>query len=413
MTSPTQPAQPGLTPLGSGTAGSLPAHEVAGPTVDPSDHVDWTAYTHQELYAMVMSANPQAIQERAQTVQQYARDMHDVTGFVHDTAQNMFGLWSGSSADQAAQTINKVTKWADHTAETASHVAHNIGQYADALNEARATMPEPINWGAVNKALSGGTVHLNTSGFNAATVEAIEQGHHLNTQQAQQKELANKNKAVEVMQKYHTTSASIYRSTPTFANPPGITQVPIDPVQAPPTWPPVVTTPVSPVNPPTQPIDPTDPGNNGDNGTTTTSSAAPMTVSGATPGFAPGTGGLPGGNSPGIAALGGLGSGGLVNNEGGWGGFGSSGGAGAAPSSSGTSPTSGARVLGRAAAANEEAAAPRGAVAEGEGEGWGGFGPMGGMGTGRDGDSGHRDKYGLEPDVIGELPPAFPPVLGL
>ena len=361
---------------------------------------------------MIMSANPQAIQERAQAVRKFAQDMHKVTDFVHDTAQNMFGLWSGSSAQQAAQTINQVTSWADHTAETASQIAHSLGHYADALNEARDTMPEPINWGAVNKALSGGTVDLSTSGVNAATIQAIARGHHLNTPQAQQKELANKTKAVAVMRKYHATSTSIYRTTPTFTNPPGITTVPIDPVQQPPTWPPVGATwpPVS---------GPGDPGTRSE-GTTTTSSATPIATTGigtAPTGLPPvGAGsGLGNGYNAGIAALGGLGSGGVVNDEGGWGGFGSSDGVGATVSS----PIVGTRAaVGPGAASGataEESAGSRAAVAaEGDGEaGWGGFGPMGGRGAGGVGDLEHRDRYAVRADVIGDLPEAFPPVIGL
>jgi hypothetical protein len=52
-----------------------------------------------------------------------------------------------------------------------------------------------------------------------------------------------------------------------------------------------------------------------------------------------------------------------------------------------------------------------GAAAAEEG-GWGGFAPMGGGARSeRDGD--HRDRYAGKPDLFGELPPAYPPVLGL
>jgi uncharacterized protein YukE len=384
-------------------------------TVTPAEHIDWNGYTHQELYGMIMSANPQAIQERAQAVHNFAQDMHNVTGFVHDTAQNMFGLWSGSSAEQAAHTINEVTNWADHTAETASQVAHSLGHYADALNEARNTMPEPINWGAVHKALSGGTVDLSTSGVNAATIQAIEQGHHPSTQQAQQKELENKTKAVVVMRKYHATSASIYHATPTFTNPPGITAVPVDPVEPPPAWPPAGVTWPPPSGPPTGPVDP---GKDGGGDTTTTSGAAPMTTTGiGTTGLSPvGVGSGTGSYNSGIAALGGFGSGGLVNDEGGWGGFGSSGGAGAPIVAARATALRPGTASGAAALEETEVAGSRAAMAaEGQAEaGWGGFAPMGGAGgAGGGSDLDHRNRYGLRPDVIGELPEAFPPVLGL
>jgi hypothetical protein len=53
------------------------------------------------------------------------------------------------------------------------------------------------------------------------------------------------------------------------------------------------------------------------------------------------------------------------------------------------------------------------AAAEGQAAGWSGFAPTPPVRSTDDGDGEHRDRYSGRPDLIGELPPAFPPVLGL
>jgi hypothetical protein len=65
------------------------------------------------------------------------------------------------------------------------------------------------------------------------------------------------------------------------------------------------------------------------------------------------------------------------------------------------------------AAMDAEAAMARmAATAEGQ-AGWNGFAPMSpGRGTGAEDDK-HRDRFARQTDLVGELPPAFPPVLGL
>jgi hypothetical protein len=62
--------------------------------------------------------------------------------------------------------------------------------------------------------------------------------------------------------------------------------------------------------------------------------------------------------------------------------------------------------------ATEDGVAPVADAAVEEPAGWNGFAPMAGGRRG-DEDAQHRDRYAGRPDLIGELPPAFPPVLGL
>jgi hypothetical protein len=186
---------------------------------------------------------------------------------------------------------------------------------------------------------------------------------------------AAKTTAVHVMQRYEQTSVQAYHGMPTFTKPPTVPGVHVPPPVAPPQPPQIV----PPVPPLPQPV----------TGPTTTPSSVttPADFAGsasAATGF-----GAPGGASGGA-------SGGMAG--------GVAGGASAAVPGA----VSGA---GMAAATEGQLAAMT--AAEAEPAGWSGFAPMGAGGRGGDRDGEHHDRYAGRPDLIGELPPAFPPVLGL
>jgi PPE family len=182
---------------------------------------------------------------------------------------------------------------------------------------------------------------------------------------------ATKDKAVAVMNRYEAASVQAYHGMPTFTAPPRVPGVHVPPPVSPPQPTPIV----PPISPTQQPM-PT-------LSAATTPSDFVGSTSGAT-GFG-GPGGLAG------SAVGGI-SGGVA------------GGASAALPGA----VSGAGMI---AATEGELAAMNAAQAE-QG-GWSGFAPMGAGGQRGAQDGEHRDRYAGRPDLIGELPPAFPPVLGL
>ncbi len=189
---------------------------------------------------------------------------------------------------------------------------------------------------------------------------------------------ATKDKAVAVMHRYETASVQAYHGMPTFTPPPRVPGVHVPPPVSPPR-----PTPIVPPVPPAQQPAPT---------TTQSSVTTPSDFTGSTSGATGfgGPGGLPG------SAVGGLSGGGLA--------------AGVAGGASAALPgaVSGAGMM---AATEGELAAMNAAQAE-QG-GWSGFAPMGAGGQRGAQDEEHRDRYAGRPDLIGELPPAFPPVLGL
>ncbi|HEX3588286.1 MAG TPA: PPE domain-containing protein [Pseudonocardiaceae bacterium] len=350
-------------------------------------HTHWEHYSHQQMWDMIMSADPKAVMGRATDMSDLAKAMGEDAEQVRSTLQTLLSSWSGPAADQTAAAIKPVLDWAAEAATTATEIAARMGHYAEAINTARTHMPAPVDYRQLNAVADGQTVTVSDLDVNAPELSAMAHGHTATAEQA----AASKSKAVEVMRRYEHTSATAYHGMPTFSRPPklpGLVSQPPAPTMPPPPGP-------VPTQPPGH--DKTEPS------PTAPASTLPSSVGATTPSsfvgpLSPGGLGAAVGGGPGL-----VGTGGAI----GGGGIGAAGAVGASnPLVSGAAVGEGAMsTAGRMAAAEGELAAEQG--------GWGGFAPMGGGGarSGQDGE--HRDKYAGKPDLFGELPPAFPPVLGL
>jgi uncharacterized protein YukE len=339
---------------------------------------------------MVESADPKELLTRANDLDALAKRMGDNVNAASKAITKLMSTWSGPAADQSASVVQPLLNWASGAATTGSQIANRLGHYAEALNRARLEMPSPVDPTQLDAVAGGGTATVNNLSMNEPELTAMANGDTATQAQAS----AAKAKAVEVMRRFEQESESAYHGMPTFTKPPKAGNFPSpEPMPEPPV--PPIPHPPKP-QPPTQtPPTTQQPGNPANPGASTSTSASDyrgpsglgVDLGTGSPGGAAAFGA--GGGLPGT----GMGSGGVIGMAG-----------------LGTGPVSG---------VGEEAAAQRaGAMAAGEAAaeqaGVEGFAPMG-MGGGRSGDADreHRNSYGEESNLIGELPAAFPPVLGL
>jgi hypothetical protein len=350
--------------------------------------IQWERFSLQDMWNMLMAADPRALSQQAELTQRVAGHFRDTADLVHPAARQAMGAWSGDAAQTASEAFDGMLTWSDHTATTTSHVARLLDSYARVVNTARLNMPNPIQVGDL---LPGGAI---------ATAQDVTNAH---------------THAVQVMQHYETNSMDIYHELGKYQYATPTKPFPGDPLPAP-----IAPEPPAPVITTSPPPNGGTPGGGtggggvpSGGGTTTSSSFTPGP--GDTPGgFQTGAGGGIGGGA-GIDQFGGAG---LVGAPGMLGGesVGASGGMVRGLGAKGLAGEAG--VLGEpatsgvGAASEAEANMARMAAAE-EHAGWNGFGaipPTGGAPG--EGDGEHHDKFAGRSDIIGELPPAFPPVLG-
>ncbi|XVS62553.1 PPE domain-containing protein [Actinosynnema sp. CA-299493] len=366
--------------------------------------INWRAYTHRQLWDMVKSADAAQMATRAYEWQRLAADVDQATADVQKIVQNLVLSWRGPSAVAAAESVSELTKWGARSSGHAFQVGDGLDGYTSAVQEAARAIPEPVHPDA-EKWFRAGYDVTTLDGPQGAYMLKQLLDDHLPDKREQQEAM---DRAVRVMEQYEAASHGIGRELPVFDEAPAGTR----PVDARPTWTQPQTPPSDqgPVPPPwsapppvqQQPGDPSplQPGVRPE-GTTSVAAAGtpgPGSGYGGPGGFGSQSGFGPGGGSSGLGGGLGAGPGGLGGGPGG----------GAGQGGFGPGGTSG--VLG---------AVPGGAAARG------GVGPVVGAGGpqgfgmyppvapgNREDDGEHRNRYDLGLDLLDDLPPAFPPVLG-
>ncbi|SFW84466.1 PPE domain-containing protein [Amycolatopsis australiensis] len=347
--------------------------------------IHWNSYEHRELWDMVQSAEPAKLGEQAHRWAEVARGVDTATGNVHAVVQKLLLSWRGPSAAQAAESVQRLTRWASTAGGNARDVGDGLDAYTAAITEAQRKMPEPVHYWAERWFRAGYAVKRLDGPEGTYLLDELLDDKLPTKKQADQA----KAEAVRVMEQYESASHDVrHRLPPEFGTAPAVsagsdpvrTRVPVAPPGHDPSVPSV----------PSAPSSGREPGDS-----TAVASAVPPAFTGAgmpgggvdgviggagpggasSSGYGPGVAGIPGVGVPGADALG-------EGGRAGTGRFGT-GTAGFGPGSTG---------------------------GRGAGPGFGMYPP--GQGTRREEDAEHRDKYAAGYDLLDDLPPAYPPVFG-
>jgi uncharacterized protein YukE len=359
--------------------------------------INWDSYQHDQLYDMIMSARPQAMEKQSNNWRELAKAIEKTTDDVQTELKKLMESWHGTAAVSASGATTRLMQWAGEASHTATRIAAGIAQYTDAVSHAQHRMPEPGFADAERNFRNGYTV-VGTGGPSTAVL--LQQ--LVSDQLVSHKEAADrKAEAVEVMNNYESSSKQVHNDLPdSFPPSPGTTKD-VEPDR------PHDSSPIKPIGNPGPADNPTltppvgtgvagDLDGDGVVDGTTPDSFVPSSTAPA-PGFST-TGGLPGGGG------GGLGAGGI-------GGFG--GGAGSGAGGAGSGGAGGYGPLAARGGGVNPGMAGAGARGVGGLGGAGGFFPgMAGAGTQGEGDGEHTNKYDDGLDLFDDLPPAYPPVFG-
>lgn len=344
--------------------------------------VNWHAYQHDQLYDMIMSADPAVMSARAGQWQSLAARIDATTGEVREAMARVLDAWKGQAAVSSAESNSRLMRWAGDASETASTVAQSMATYTEAVERARKYMPEPAFATAERNFRDGYTV-VGTGGPSTAILlkQLLSDG-IVSHEQAR----ARKAEAVAVMEAYEAQSKDVHDAMPHFTDATPTTNDVADRTPAPDDD----TGHRSPHDVPTRNgAGGQDTGHGGPGPGSATGAAGfvePLAGGGTGTGYGSGPGNGLGGYGGGLGSLGSGGSDVIRNSPG----FGALAGAGGVP--------------GRGAV---------GGVTGGRAGGAGGA--FGGMPFGHapdEEDKEHRNKYDVGIDFLDDLPPAYPPVFG-
>jgi hypothetical protein len=197
-----------------------------------AEHVDWMAYSHQQLYDMVNNGvDLSGATDVAASWASLSETLTQMSSTLNTALAASTDGWQGVAADKARTSMSGLVNWTNTTGENAVVVSGCVSRQADALQTARTTMPTPPPQLTTNHPIPA-TPNQAFAAPPIATPGPISAYSTAAESHAQ---------AARVMQQYQSSSADIARTIPQF-------YAPSSPVTGP--TPPPVNAPIAPPAPP-------------------------------------------------------------------------------------------------------------------------------------------------------------------
>jgi hypothetical protein len=190
-----------------------------GPIAVVSPHLDvalsetwnWAAYDHRTLYESVHVDNdPGQAGVLAYEWVEFGTEMADSAQLMRECLVAGEDGWQGESAESARGAIRELADWSEVAALTAADLGDRVAEQAQIMAEARAAMPEPVDfdWHAM---LTDGFAGSGMAGFAAALVDV-----KIKSDQA----TGAHHHAILVMARMEEQSRAVDATSPWFTPPP-------------------------------------------------------------------------------------------------------------------------------------------------------------------------------------------------
>jgi uncharacterized protein YukE len=179
----------------------------------------WDGFSHKSLFKMVWeNADPVHVERLADTWSRQGQSIAARSEDLQRSLDKLMRYWSGSAADEAANTVRRNTVWLSELGETASRMSGPIDHAAGALRSAQQQMPAPpdgFDWSSLG---GGAAAGFAMGGPVGAGIGAMIGGvGSLFGGASKKKKL--KRRAVQTMQRFETAAIDVDGTTPAFMGP--------------------------------------------------------------------------------------------------------------------------------------------------------------------------------------------------
>ncbi len=174
-----------------------------------TDTQNWASRSHRELYEAVHTNNdPGQTGEIGAEWGQFGTELTEAARLINERVAVSESGWTGDAADAARLAIKGLADWVTHTAETAVEVGKRVQDESQIMENARASMPEPVefDWDQATGVFTAGGIQGLAS--SAADVQA-----------ANDHARALHEHAVTVMSTMERESQAVDQTTPRFSAP--------------------------------------------------------------------------------------------------------------------------------------------------------------------------------------------------
>ncbi|MGC7101589.1 WXG100 family type VII secretion target [Amycolatopsis lurida] len=182
---------------------------------DPADLAltqtqNWRSRSHRELYESVHLGNdPGQVGQLAEEWTGIGAEMSEHSRRMGERIKATESGWRGTGADSARESVMELVQWSGKASTTAEEVGRRIGEQGRIMENARATMPEPVefDWKAM---VTNGFATGGLAGFAMAVQDVRVKSEEANSAHEQ---------AVAVMSNMENASREVDTGTPRFEPP--------------------------------------------------------------------------------------------------------------------------------------------------------------------------------------------------
>lgn len=176
--------------------------------------INWEAYSHRQLYDMIMRAEPATMYGRATQWNDLAGRIEGTTGRVQQIVERVMTAWQGQAAVNAAAANTRLMQWASTASHTAGRIAEGLANYTEAVESAQRRMPDPAFATAERNFRNGYTVAMTGGPSDAVFLRELLTDGMVSGEQAR----ARRAEAVAVMESYESNSRQVHDTMPQFTD---------------------------------------------------------------------------------------------------------------------------------------------------------------------------------------------------
>jgi uncharacterized protein YukE len=114
-----------------------------GPTRHSHGYTDFAAYSHAELYNMLVASDPATIREASSAWDYTGRMLGEQATELLRRLVSFEQMWQGRAADEYQLMINDLAKGLEKVAAAATAMKNLVADSAESVDRARAAMPMP------------------------------------------------------------------------------------------------------------------------------------------------------------------------------------------------------------------------------------------------------------------------------
>lgn len=188
---------------------------VPEPPLDPEDlhdEIDWSTFSHEELYEMATGGlDLEGANEVAAQWSRLGARLEEIGADLRGALELVADAWQGAAAEHTRDTLGRLVNWTRDTADASTEVCGCVTEQAALAAAAARDMPEPTLTVTPTDQLA--SPDRSFAGAEGLVDDPVPD---------RERTIASQRQAADVMRRYQEQARQVYTRVPAFADPDGV-----------------------------------------------------------------------------------------------------------------------------------------------------------------------------------------------